>query len=58
MIQGSDERADGDDGPGSDPGFLSPDVEVCKKVIQACANGGAKCIEFTNRGDFASHVFY
>ncbi|MBW8860680.1 MAG: bifunctional 4-hydroxy-2-oxoglutarate aldolase/2-dehydro-3-deoxy-phosphogluconate aldolase, partial [Caulobacter sp.] len=34
------------------------DVEVCKKVIQACADGGAPCIEFTNRGDFASHVFY
>jgi 2-dehydro-3-deoxyphosphogluconate aldolase/(4S)-4-hydroxy-2-oxoglutarate aldolase len=32
--------------------------EVCRKVIQACANGGAKCIEFTNRGDFAAHVFY
>ena len=38
--------------------FYHPDVDVCKKVIQACANGGAKCIEFTNRGDFASHVFY
>ena len=40
------------------PVFYHPDVEVCSKVIQACANGGAKCIEFTNRGDFASHVFY
>jgi len=40
------------------PVFYHPDVEVCRKVIQACANGGAKCIEFTNRGDFASHVFY
>src|ERR1044072_8441970 len=40
------------------PVFYHPDVEVCQKVIQACANGGAKCIEFTNRGDFASHVFY
>lgn len=39
------------------PVFYHPDAEVCKKVIQACANGGAKCIEFTNRGDFASHVF-
>jgi hypothetical protein len=56
--QGSNDRARRDDGPGSDPGFLSPDVEVCQKVIQACANGGAKCIEFTNRGDFASHVFF
>jgi 2-dehydro-3-deoxyphosphogluconate aldolase/(4S)-4-hydroxy-2-oxoglutarate aldolase len=40
------------------PVFYHPDAEVCKKVIQACANGGAKCIEFTNRGDFASHVFF
>src|SRR6478736_8045124 len=40
------------------PFFYHPDVEVCKKVIQACADGGAPCIEFTNRGDFASHVFY
>jgi len=39
------------------PVFYHPDVDVCRKVIQACANGGAKCIEFTNRGDFASHVF-
>ncbi len=39
------------------PVFYHPDVEVCKSVIQACANGGAKCVEFTNRGDFAWHVF-
>ena len=24
------------------PVFYHPDVEVCKKVIQACGNGGAK----------------
>jgi 2-dehydro-3-deoxyphosphogluconate aldolase/(4S)-4-hydroxy-2-oxoglutarate aldolase len=39
------------------PVFYHPDVEVCTKVIQACANGGAKAIEFTNRGNFAPHVF-
>ncbi len=39
------------------PVFYHQDVEVCKSVIQACADGGAKCIEFTNRGDFASQVF-
>ncbi len=39
------------------PVFYHPDVDVCKNVIQACANGGAKCVEFTNRGDFAWHVF-
>jgi 2-dehydro-3-deoxyphosphogluconate aldolase / (4S)-4-hydroxy-2-oxoglutarate aldolase len=40
------------------PVFYHPDVEVCEKVIQACANGGAKCVEFTNRGEFAAHVFF
>ena len=40
------------------PVFYHPDVEVCTKVIQACANGGAKCVEFTNRGEFAAHVFF
>jgi len=40
------------------PVFYHPDGEVCTKVIQACANGGAKCVEFTNRGEFAAHVFY
>ncbi len=39
------------------PVFYHPDPEVCVRVIQACANGGAKCIEFTNRGDFAAQVF-
>ena len=44
-------------GQGVIPVFYHPDAEVCAKVIQACANGGAKCVEFTNRGDFAAHVF-
>ena len=39
------------------PVFYHPDEEVCINVIQACANGGAKCVEFTNRGDFAHEVF-
>ena len=39
------------------PVFYHPDAEIAAKVIQACANGGAKCIEFTNRGEFAAHVF-
>jgi 2-dehydro-3-deoxyphosphogluconate aldolase/(4S)-4-hydroxy-2-oxoglutarate aldolase len=39
------------------PVFYHPDTEVCLKVIQACADGGAKCVEFTNRGDFASQTF-
>jgi 2-dehydro-3-deoxyphosphogluconate aldolase/(4S)-4-hydroxy-2-oxoglutarate aldolase len=39
------------------PVFYHPDPQVCIAVIQACANAGAPCIEFTNRGDFAAHVF-
>jgi 2-dehydro-3-deoxyphosphogluconate aldolase/(4S)-4-hydroxy-2-oxoglutarate aldolase len=40
------------------PVFYHSEVEVCVNVIQACANGGAKCAEFTNRDDFAVHVFF
>ena len=39
------------------PVFYNPDVELCKNVIKACADGGAKCVEFTNRGDFAPQIF-
>lgn len=39
------------------PVFYHSDTEVCVKVIKACSNAGAKCIEFTNRGDFAAHQF-
>ena len=39
------------------PLFYNPDVEVSKKVTQACAAGGARVLEFTNRGDFAFEVF-
>lgn len=39
------------------PVFYNGDVEVAKKIIQACADGGAKVVEFTNRGDFAYRVF-
>jgi 2-dehydro-3-deoxyphosphogluconate aldolase / (4S)-4-hydroxy-2-oxoglutarate aldolase len=44
-------------GQGVIPVFHHPDPDVCVHAIQACANGGAKCIEFTNRGDFAADVF-
>ena len=40
------------------PVFYHPEAEICVNVIQACANGGAKCAEFTNRGDFAARVFF
>lgn len=39
------------------PLFYNPDVELGKKVIKACYEGGARLLEFTNRGDFAHEVF-
>ena len=39
------------------PVFYHQDVEVAKNVVAACAAGGAKVVEFTNRGDFAFQVF-
>lgn len=39
------------------PVFHHGDAEVCAQVFQACANGGAKAVEFTNRGELAPHVF-
>lgn len=39
------------------PVFYHADLEVCKKVLKACYDGGARVFEFTNRGDFAHEVF-
>jgi 2-dehydro-3-deoxyphosphogluconate aldolase/(4S)-4-hydroxy-2-oxoglutarate aldolase len=39
------------------PVFYNPDVEVAKQVLHACADGGARLLEFTNRGDRALQVF-
>ena len=39
------------------PLFYHPDVELGKKVLKACYDGGARLIEFTNRGDYAIEVF-
>lgn len=39
------------------PVFYNKDVEVGKRIVDACAAGGAKAVEFTNRGDFAVEVF-
>ena len=39
------------------PVFYNSDVEVAKKIVSACAAGGAQVVEFTNRGDFAPQVF-
>ena len=39
------------------PVFYNGDVEVATQIVAACAKGGAKVVEFTNRGDFAYQVF-
>ena len=39
------------------PLFYNPDVEISKQVTKAVADGGARVLEFTNRGDFAFDVF-
>ena len=37
--------------------FYHPDIELGKKVLAACYEGGARILEFTNRGDYAHEVF-
>ena len=37
--------------------FYHPDVELGKEVLTACYKGGARILEFTNRGDYAHEVF-
>lgn len=39
------------------PVFYNADIEVSKKVLKACYDGGVRAFEFTNRGDFAQEVF-
>ena len=39
------------------PLFYNPDISLGKKILSACHAGGAKVLEFTNRGDFAHEVF-
>lgn len=39
------------------PLFYHQDVEIASQVLKACYEGGARVLEFTNRGDFAQEVF-
>ena len=39
------------------PVFYNADFEVARNVVCACADGGARLVEFTNRGDRAANVF-
>ena len=39
------------------PLFYHPNIDLGKKVLKACYDGGARLLEFTARGDFAFEVF-
>ncbi|MCB0469620.1 MAG: bifunctional 4-hydroxy-2-oxoglutarate aldolase/2-dehydro-3-deoxy-phosphogluconate aldolase [Flavobacteriaceae bacterium] len=39
------------------PLFFHKDIEIGRKVLKACYDGGARLMEFTARGDFAHEVF-
>ncbi|RMA64825.1 bifunctional 4-hydroxy-2-oxoglutarate aldolase/2-dehydro-3-deoxy-phosphogluconate aldolase [Ulvibacter antarcticus] len=39
------------------PLFYDSDISICKKILDALYNGGARLLEFTARGDFAEDVF-
>jgi 2-dehydro-3-deoxyphosphogluconate aldolase/(4S)-4-hydroxy-2-oxoglutarate aldolase len=39
------------------PVFYYQDLELTKKIARAVSDGGAKVLEFTNRGDFAYQIF-
>ncbi|MFT5641398.1 MAG: 2-dehydro-3-deoxyphosphogluconate aldolase/(4S)-4-hydroxy-2-oxoglutarate aldolase [Cyclobacteriaceae bacterium] len=39
------------------PLFYHADVELGKNILKACYEGGARVLEFTNRGDYAHEVF-
>ena len=39
------------------PLFFHNNIELGKKVVKACYDGGARLMEFTSRGDFAFEIF-
>lgn len=39
------------------PLYYNADAELCKNIIKACYDGGARLFEFTARGGFAHEVF-
>ena len=39
------------------PVFYNGDIKVAKKIVEACAKGGAELVEFTNRGALAYQIF-
>lgn len=39
------------------PLFYHDDLQLSKQVLTACYRGGARLLEFTNRGDYAHEIF-
>ena len=39
------------------PVFYNSDPYIAQQIVRACYEGGVRCFEFTNRGDFAHEVF-
>ena len=39
------------------PVFYNKDPETAKSIVRACADGGARVVELTNRGDSAYRIF-
>lgn len=39
------------------PLFYNGDIDTAKQLLKACYEGGARLLEFTNRGDFAHEIF-
>jgi 2-dehydro-3-deoxyphosphogluconate aldolase/(4S)-4-hydroxy-2-oxoglutarate aldolase len=39
------------------PVFYHSEASVCMQIVEACVAGGARVVEFTNRGDFAPFIF-
>ena len=39
------------------PLFFNNDVDIAKKILKACYDGGSRLLEFTARGDFALEIF-
>ncbi|MDE5417504.1 bifunctional 4-hydroxy-2-oxoglutarate aldolase/2-dehydro-3-deoxy-phosphogluconate aldolase [Labilibaculum sp. DW002] len=39
------------------PVFFHKDIDICKDVVKACYDGGARLFEFVNRGDYAHQIF-
>ena len=42
---------------GAVPTFVAPDPEAAFAFVAGCRDGGARAVEFTNRGDFAYATF-